>query len=236
MVFAWWVSSGRPSQWSLPEDPPTRTDWSELEFRTIRFPGHPQETTENAVDLAHLQYVHGYSNVSRVRSVSVDGACLESCFDFKRTQTIAGMISSIYDVSAVTHVFGLGYSFVQIHERSIGMDARLWVLATPVDGRVIDLVLVGQLRKLRKPKRPIVGLRFIPLGLRTWVMNKIIASVQMRDVLQDVVIWSRKRYRPRPRLCRSDGEIVTYRRYCEQFYPDRLDCCQDEYEQRSVRT
>ena len=26
----------------------------------LRFPGHPQETSENAVDMAHLRYVHGY--------------------------------------------------------------------------------------------------------------------------------------------------------------------------------
>ena len=235
LVFAWWGSKGRPSQWSLPEDPPAGTDWGELELQTIRFPGHPQETTENAVDMAHLRYVHGYTNVSRVGSVSVDGACLESCFDFKRTMTIAGMKGLVYDISAIAHIFGLGYSFVQIHERSLGMDSRLWVLATPVDGRLIDLVLVGQLRKMHKPKRPILGLRFVPLNLRTRIMNKIIMFMQKKDVLQDVAIWRQKRYQSRPRLCRADGEIGMYRRYCEQFYPDRLDCGQDERELRSVQ-
>ena len=66
MVFAWWGIDGRSPQWSLPEDPPAGADWSELEFRTLRFPGHPQETTENSVDLAHLRYVHGYNNVSGI--------------------------------------------------------------------------------------------------------------------------------------------------------------------------
>lgn len=221
LVFAWWGSHGRPPEWSLPEDPPTGPDWGELEFRTLQFPGHPQETTENAVDLAHLRYVHGYSNVRRTASVSVDGPHLESCFDFKRTQSIAGITRFVFDVSAVAHVFGLGYSFVDIREHSLGMDSRLWVLATPVDGKHIELVLVGQLRELRKPKRPIIGMRFIPVGLRTRLMRKIIASVQKRDVLQDVTVWSRKRYRPNPRLCRSDGEVAVFRNYCKQFYPDR---------------
>ena len=221
LVFAWWGSGGRPPQWSLPEDPPAGAHWSELGFRTIRFPGHPQETTENAVDMAHLRYVHGYDNVSRVGPVSVDGPHLESSFDFTRTTTIAGMTIFEYDVCAVTHVFGLDYSYVEIHERSIGMDARLWVLATPVDGTLIDLVLVGQIRELNKPKRPIVGMRFLPPRLRTRLMNEFILSAQKWDVMQDVAIWSRKRYRPHPRLCRSHGEIGLYRRYCEQFYPDR---------------
>ena len=36
---------------------------------------------------------------------------------------------------------GLGYSFVEVREHSIGMDLRLWVLATPVDGALIDFTL-----------------------------------------------------------------------------------------------
>ena len=157
---------------------------------------------------------------SRVEPLSVEGACLKSCFDFKRTTSIAGIKDFLFDVSAVTYVFGLGYSQVDIHERSIGMDLRLWVLATPIDGKLIDLVLVGQVREIRKPKRPIMGLRFLPPRLRTRIMNRIMMSVQKRDVLQDVVIWERKRYHSRPRLCRSDGEIGAFRRYCQQFYPD----------------
>lgn len=227
MVFAWWGSGGRPPQWHLPEDPQTGADWSDLEFCTVRFPGHPQETTENAVDMAHLRYVHGYDAVSQVGAVSVDGACLKSCFDFTRTKSIAGVMKISLDASAVTHVFGLGYSMVAIREHSIGMEARLWVLATPVDGTLIDVVLVGQVRELREPKRPIVGLRFIPLRLRTGIMNRILLSMEKQDVLQDVAIWRRKRFRTRPRLCRSDGAIGTYRRYCEQFYRGRPDRCLD---------
>ena len=48
--------------------------WSAPEIRTVRFPGHPQETTENSVDLAHFLYVHGYDKVDRVGRVKMDGA------------------------------------------------------------------------------------------------------------------------------------------------------------------
>ena len=130
------------------------------------FPAIPQETTENSVDLAHLRYVHGYDNVDPVVEVSVDGACLESSFNFRRTRTIAGIVNLTFDVSAKARIFGLGYSFVEIRERSIGMDLRLWVLATPVDGTLIDLSLVSQVREIRNPKRKILGLGFLPPGLR----------------------------------------------------------------------
>ena len=81
------------------------------------------------------------------------------------------------------------------------------------------MTLVSQVRLLRSPKRPIAGMRFLPVKLRTRILNKILVSAQRQDVMQDVVIWRRKTFRPRPLLCRSDGEIMKFRRYCEQFYP-----------------
>ena len=175
------------------------------------------------MDLAHLRYVHGYDSVDRGERLSVDGHLLVSHFNFKRVRRIARIASLTFDVSAYTSVYGLGYSFVEIREHSIGMDMRLWVLATPVDGTFIDMSLVSQVREIRKPKRRIVGLGFLPMRLRAPIMNRFMASQQRHDVQQDVGIWSRKQYRSRPRLCRSDGEIMPFRAYCAQFYPDPND-------------
>ena len=220
MVFAWFGNGGRPPQWDLPNEPATGQEWCELGFNILRFRGHPQETTENSVDLGHLRYVHGYDNVNPVGSVKVDGAYLKSCFDFKRVRRILGVKDLVYETSAITHVYGLGYSFVEIHEKTIDMNARLWVLATPIDGTLIDLVLVSQQREIHRPRRFISGLGFLPMKLRHRLMNRIVMSQQKRDVLQDVVIWEKKKYRSPPRLCRADGPIGKYRRYCRQFYPD----------------
>ncbi len=223
LVFAWWGIAGRVPQWSLPEDQSEQDRWSNHNISTIRFPGHPQETTENVVDLAHLRYVHGYDSVDRTEPVTVDGACLESRWDFRSVRKVAKIATLTLELSACTRAFGLGYSFVEVHERSIGMDLRLWVLATPVDGTLIDLSLVSQVREIRKPKRRIIGLGFLPLRLRAPVMNRFIASQQQSDVQQDVVVWSRKQYVSPPRLTRSDGEITAFREYCAQFYPDPSD-------------
>ena len=220
LVFAWFGSGGRPPAWYLPDDPPTGPEWGPLGFRTLRFRAHPQETAENSVDLGHLRYVHGYDNVNPVGPLTVDGPYLKSCFDFKRVRRILGLRDQVYEVSAVTHLHGLGYSFVEIHEKTIDMRARLWVLPTPIDGTLMDLVLVSQLHEIRKPRRFISGLGFLPRKLRHRLMNEILLSQQKRDVLQDVVIWERKRFRTPPRLCRADGPIGAYRRYCRQFYPD----------------
>ena len=235
LVFAWRGLGDRPPQWDLPEPPPNGADWSAMEIRSVRFAGHPQETTENSVDLGHLRYVHGYDSVQAVGPVTVDGARLESCFDFKRTRSVAGIKCFAYDVSAVTHVHGLGFSYVEVREHYIGMDTRLWVLATPVDGDLVEMTLVSQVRLLLRPKRPIAGMRFLPPRLRTRIMNRIIIAAQMHDVQQDVAIWGRKRYRPDPALCRSDGPIGKFRRYCEQFYPDGRICGRTEAEPPPVR-
>lgn len=223
MVFAWWGIDGRPPQWPLPEEPKADDEWSELGFRTLRFAGHPQETTENSVDLAHLRYVHGYDSVSRIDPLTVSGAHLKSNFLFRRPQKIAGIKEIVFDVAARADIHGLGYSYVEIHDRYIEMHARLWVLATPVDGTDIEMVLVSQVKLMRNPKRTIVGMKFLPVRLRTNLMRGIILHYQEHDVVQDVVIWKHKRYVSQPRLCRSDGEIGKFRRYCRQFYPESQD-------------
>ena len=223
LVFAWWGLGGREPQWSLPAEQPDQAGWSGFEIHTLRFPGHPQETAENSVDFAHLRHVHGYEDVNPVLPVSVDGPFLETRFDFKTTRTIVGIAAFTLDLSVTTRVLGLGCSFVEAREHSIGMDLRLWVLATPVDGTLVDMSLVSQVREIRKPRRKIAGLGFLPVAWRAPILNKFMASQQRRDVLQDVVIWSRKQYRSRPRLCASDGKIMAFRHYCAQFYPDPCD-------------
>ena len=223
LIFAWWGLGGRAPHWSLPTVPPDQEGWSSFEINTLRFPGHPQETTENSVDLAHLRYVHGYDNVDPVIDVSIDGPSMEAGFDFKRVRKIAGPATMTFDCSAKLRILGLGYSYVEVREQSIGMDLRLWVLATPVDGELIDLTLVSQVKEIRNPKRKLAGLGFLPTKMRAPIMNKFIASQQKDDVMQDVVIWSRKQYRSRPRLCRSDGKIMPFRNYCAQFYMDPND-------------
>ena len=224
LIFAWWGLDGEHEpRWDLPAESPELDGWSGLRVRTFRFPGHPQETTENSVDLAHLRFVHGYDSVTRWEPLSVDGPLLESRFDFLSKRKVGGIASLTLDISAAALIYGLGYSYVEIHEKSIGMEMRMWILATPVDGDLIDMSLASQVREIRKPKRFIVGLGFLPVMFRSPVMNWFIATRQDRDVQDDIVVWSRKQYISRPRLCRSDGEIMPFRAYCAQFYPEPPD-------------
>ena len=153
---------------------------------------HPQETTENSVDFSHLNYVHGFGDVNRAAPLVIEGHRLESRFDFKTVKSIAKFGGITLDISAATIVHGLGYSIVEIREHSIGMDMRLWVLATPVDGILVDLSLFSQVKEIKKPKRRLAGLGFLPLRMRAPIMNKFVASYQIQDVKKDAIIWNRK--------------------------------------------
>ena len=221
MVFAWWGSGGRTPQWELPDEPPSGRDWSRLRLTTpLRFRGHPQETTENGVDVEHLGYTHGFHDVKTTAALTTEGAHLKVTVDFKVARRIAGIIPVNVDTSAAIHVHGLGYSFAELDERRIGMESRLWVLATPVDGTFVEMTLASQTRELRRPRRFISGFGFLPTGLRHRLLNVLALQQEKRYVFQDVAIWERKRYRSPPRLCRADGPIGKYRLYCRQFYPE----------------
>ena len=220
MIFGWWGINRRPPQWPMPDEPEEKDGWSSLQRRSVRFAGHPQETTENSVDYSHLNYVHGFGEVSRTAPLVIEGHRLESRFEFQSTKPITRLARVTFDISATTLVYGLGVSYVEIRERSIGMDLRLWVLATPIDGTDVEMTLFSQVKEITNPKRFIAGMRFLPKRMRAPLMNRFIATYQIQDVKKDVTIWNRKKYRSRPRLFRLDGDIMPYRRYCAQFYPD----------------
>ena len=220
LIFGWWGIDGRPPQWPMPDEPAEKDGWSSMEYRGIRFAGHPQEITENSVDFSHLNHVHGFGEVNRAAPLVIEGHRMESRFDFQSTKPITRLGRVTFDISATTLVYGLGVSYVDMREHSIGMDMRLLVLATPVDGTLVDLSLFSQVKEIKKPKRRLAGLGFLPLRMRAPIMNKLIATYQIQDVKKDVIIWGRKKYRSRPRLFRLDGDIMPFRRYCRQFYPD----------------
>lgn len=221
MVFAWYGIGGRAPQWDLPDEPPTGADWSGLRSATLRFRGHPQETTENSVDMAHLRYVHGYESVSRVGEITIDGAYLRGSFKFKARIGAGRFLSTTFDVSAVAHIFGLGYSQVDFEEHSTGYRSRLWILSTPIDGTSVAMTIASQVGGMERPKGVGFGLRLLPLSVRLDLMNRLTLRMETGYVKEDVLIWSRKRYLTHPRLNGADGEILAYRRYCEQFYGDR---------------
>ena len=132
----------------------------------------PRRRRRTPSDVEHLEYTHGYSNV-RPTEMLIDGAYLKSAFDFTSVRRTAGLFDIVADVSAVAHLHGLGYSFVEIHEKGIGMHSRMWVLSSPVDGTLVDLTLATQVHEIRKPGQFFKGLGFLPVSLRHRLMARL---------------------------------------------------------------
>lgn len=218
MVFGWWSSLGRPPQWPLPPLEDDGYAWSGLDVRQCRFPGHPQDTTENVADMTHLAQVHGYEDV-RPGAVDSDGAYLRGTFDFSYQRRLLGINVKVAPTVRVL-VAGLGYSLVQHSVPALDLHGRFWVLATPVDETELELTLAVRVRELAHPQRPIMGLRFLPTSWRKHVMVRIIGSEQARFVSQDIPIWSGVHFRVQPALSAADRFVPIYRRYAAQFYPD----------------
>ncbi|MCY3792807.1 MAG: hypothetical protein OXG51_00355 [Gammaproteobacteria bacterium] len=83
------------------------------------------------------------------------------------------------------------------------------------------MTIVSQVGGMERPKGVGFGLRLLPLSVRLNLMNRLTLRMEAGYVKEDVLIWSRKRYLSHPRLNGADGEILAYRRYCEQFYEGR---------------
>jgi phenylpropionate dioxygenase-like ring-hydroxylating dioxygenase large terminal subunit len=199
-----WHGAGPPS-WSVPELDGQR--WTEVKCRRFVLRDHPQETTENSVDLGHFAIVHGYRSVRMLRDPVVDGPHLSTAFAAAHPLPLLGRT---LDFEFETEIYGLGYSLVNVHVPRPAVDARLWVLPTPIDERRLTLRLAASVRVQsgRAPARRLVDA----------VLTQLILFGFARGAKQDFPIWENKRYVERPALALGDGPIGVYRRWARQFY------------------
>ena len=209
-VFAYHGRTGDEPTWQVPDfsgGPSFRA------AKRLRFPGHPQTTSENSVDRAHLGHIHGYRQLEQTAPTTVEGPVLSSAYSFTREMLAFGFRRFDLALEIVIGVWGLGVSTVEIRSKS-GMLVPQWVLATPVDGELIDMWLVMDLKRL--PKWPWLS------GPLAWVANRVAPRLLVREleleVLKDAEIWARQSYRPSPAFSAADRDILRFRRYCEQFY------------------
>lgn len=200
-----WVG---PSEPTFEVPPLVDADWTPLRHRLLRLRSHPQETTENSVDLGHLGAVHGYTDVGQVGQPVAAGPYLGLRYHMTRRNPFLGGFGSVtsdFDV----HVHGLGHSLVDIRpRRSLGMHLRLFVLPSPVDGEFIDLRIAVSVQRTFP----------VPGALAERVIRAIGLRAIAHDVQQDFDIWQNKVWVARPAVARGDGPIPLYRNWCRQFY------------------
>ncbi|MFI7642244.1 Rieske 2Fe-2S domain-containing protein [Nonomuraea sp. NPDC049400] len=184
------------------------TGWTPWRTRTFTLRGHPQETSENSVDLLHFADVHGYRDVQVIERCLINGHQLRTAYQVRRAMPLLPRGIPL-EFTAV--VEGLGHSTVHVRLPT-GLHLRLLVLSTPLDNERIQLRLALSTRAGTWP---------LPSAVRRFV-GELAARASLRsfvsDVHQDIPIWRHKAYLRGPLLIEGDGPIGPYRRWARQFY------------------
>jgi nitrite reductase/ring-hydroxylating ferredoxin subunit len=208
---------GSAPSWEIPQLD-TR-GWSTPIHRRFVLSSHPQETTENSVDLGHFAAVHGYESVRMRREVVTNGPYLSTAYAAKH---VIPVLSRVWrrlrvDFEFDTHIFGLGYSLVEVRVLGFEARARLWVLPTPVDGERITLRLATSGYGGNDVHRLLM---WLPGPVRAALFARVVGAGLIADASRDFVIWENKRYIERPALVAGDGPIGKYRTWAAQFYEE----------------
>ena len=212
MLLVYYGVEGGAPPWEVPTV--QAAGWSAPVYRRFVIAAHPQETTENSVDLGHFAWVHGYRSVAMLRDVRVDGTYLSTAFAARRPMPLIGRWVH-FDFEFETHIHGLGYSMVEVRVKGFDIRARLWVLPTPIDAEHIALYLAAS-GDGGDGVHP--WLRLLPSALRAALIGRGLLIALAYDARQDFEIWQNKRYVHPPALAQGDGPIGKYRTWASQFY------------------
>lgn len=202
-----WRGEGEAPAWEVPAL--DLDGWSPLRVHRWSLRGHPQETTENSVDVGHFTAVHGYRDVATVRPARVEGPHLTARYAMTRGLGPLARWGLRLRIEFEVHAYGLGYSLVDVHIPSLGLRTRQFVLATPTAPGQIDLRIAVS---VPAPWRGVLGRA---LGA---ALARVLMVMYRHDVAQDFRIWEHKRYVDRPALADGDGPVGLYRRWARQFY------------------
>jgi len=221
-ILVWYDAKNNPPEWEIPEL--DWSDWSSLVWGNLEIKSHPQETSENSVDVGHFSIVHEYSAVRTIKETVAEGPFLKGRYGFERHGFLGKKYSKNVEVEFDFTVMGLGYSLVEAEVPKMGINTRQFVLFTPIDAENmrITLALSAKLDNGGAKIHPLMKL--IPRQLLQSILASLIFKNYRKDVVQDFFVWGNKKYVSHPALAKGDGPIGLYRRYVKQFYyPDLVE-------------
>jgi nitrite reductase/ring-hydroxylating ferredoxin subunit len=213
-IICWFDEMGIEPFWEVPDI--ENNGFSKILTTDWELKSHPQETTENSVDIGHFGIVHKYANVNVIRPLRIEGQYLNSRYSMQRPADLIGskeLMTFEFDV----HVWGLGYSFVEVDIAEFGIQTRHYVFPSPLDGQKINLK-IGISIKIINPDKLFPFLSLLPHNWLTGLLLPGAFKGYENDVLQDFKIWENKIYIDPPALAKGDGPVAQYRQWCRQFY------------------
>lgn len=216
LLLVYYDAQGRAPEWGVPVF--DVTGWAGPFTRRFAIASHPQETTENSVDLGHLSWVHGYKDVEMLEPLRTEGHILRTRYAIHRSAAALGRFGKLLRAEFAVAVYGLGYSLVELDLPEYQMRTLQLVLPTPTDEERLDLRIVLYMDRL--PRRTAIHplLAMLPERLARSLVGRLTFNGYAHDVRQDFPMWEHKRYIQPPLLAKGDGPIGKYRTWARQFY------------------
>lgn len=216
-ILYWHHEQGAAPTWTVPAT--DNEGWTAIKTRDFILNSHPQETTENSVDVGHFSIVHKYSNIRQSKELATDGAYLNASYQFNRAaEGFLGKGAQGIEANISIHVYGLGYSFVEVDLAEMELKLKQYVLPTPIGKNKIHLKVGMSINKALKPAKIHPILPFFPKNILLNILLSKSFSVYVNDISQDFEIWENKAYIKNPALAKGDGPIGKYRQWAKQFY------------------
>ena len=214
-IVAWndWEPGGEP-YWEPPKIPELEGDdfyslHNEYSDHLWKVKCHPQMPLENAVDFAHIEYVHGHTDppeLVEVRSkdhwIRFDVAVEYGRGKKSTWLTPGGPVESMMEIEG----FGIGFGTV----RFPGIWPTVMVTSiTPIDENYSAYYFQ------QASKRGEGETGDLPEG-----MAKAMIDLQVGVIPQDFPIWENMEYLENPNPAREEGkDLLQLRSWCAQFYP-----------------
>ncbi|WP_409000347.1 Rieske 2Fe-2S domain-containing protein [Streptomyces europaeiscabiei] len=194
--------------------------YSRLIHITVELPSHPQEITENAVDLGHFPVMHN----SQVRefTLPLDPGSPVAAIHLKTLMPIPYLPWWHMTTSYDGELRGLGCATGTVTVQGLGLMMHAWLMPTVVGPWRIQLRFAACIR-ISPP-------RWLPSRLGRHVARTVsgaLCSFGLRSTITgltlgaDSPIWHTKQHQPAPRIADGDGPIMAYRRWAKQFYSAR---------------
>lgn len=215
LVLVWWDDRERSPDFEVP--PLDFAGWTRVRTHRWRLRSHPQETTENSVDVGHFPSVHGYRDPKVLRPLELDGPHLRVHYGVNRSGAILGRPGRTLAIDFHIHVHGLGYSQVDAAIPELGLRTRTFVLPTPRDDGFIDLDIGICVERARLGSLSPL-LKLLPESVAWRLVSRFAMFAYRNEVSQDIAIWENKAYIHPPALAAGDGPVGRYRAWAAQFY------------------
>jgi 3-ketosteroid 9alpha-monooxygenase subunit A len=198
LIWAWYHPEDAAPSWELPHIPCMEDQgWVGSQRGTWTAHTSHQEVMENAVDTAHLRFLHGYPVVPPVEVV-YDGIN-------QRTDVANGYICA--------NTWGPG-SIGTVTFTEQGVSATLFSYSQPISREVTQMNMSFRHQDYPEGSRE----HKIALKLIDHMVGEAEGETSAGFESVDMIIWNNKKYRQKPLLCDGDGPILQFRKWFRQFY------------------